>query len=141
MLPRSIYFQYFHSSSVILIYLHCFSIPKPSRNLQNNLKAFEIGAKSCKRMIRTYKFHQNRHLVHYGCQKSWFHFDFCWNLLIFIDFSLNVIDFPFQNHQKTYKNHWKTFKIGAKSCKRIIKTHNFHQTKQLVHYECKNTLF
>ena len=41
-------------------------------------------------MKKMYNFHQNQHLIHYGCEKTWFYIDF---ILIFIDFHWFSIDF------------------------------------------------
>ena len=87
----------FHWISLIFIDFHCPYIPKPSKNMQNHWKSFKIGAKSCKRIIKTHNFHQNQQLVLYECKNNRYFIDFYWFSLIFIDFhwfSLIFIDFP-----------------------------------------------
>ena len=112
-----LFYWFFIDFNWFSLIFHWFSLIFHPKTTINHPKSFKIGAKSCIMMKKTHNFHQNRHLIHYVCEKSRFHLDFYWFLLIFIDFhwfSLIFIDFhwfslifhpkPIQKPLKSLKN-------------------------------------
>ena len=85
---------------------HWFSIPNPSKTLQNHWKCFKICTKSCKMIKQTHNFHQNQHLLHYECKNTPFYIDFHWFSLLFIDF--HWFSLIFQPHPSP---RWKCISI------------------------------
>ena len=86
---------------LIFIHFHWFSLIFHPKTLQNYSKSL-IWAKSCKMMKKLHNFHQNRQVIHYGCEKNDFtliFIDFSWFSLIFHWFSLIFIDFQCKSIQ------------------------------------------